>query len=235
MKERIALKNHLQEIRLIRQRCAAVFVLMAILILLLIIRLGFLQWIKHDLYTTLSKKNWLDLVPIEPTRGLIYDRNGILLAENLPIFSLDITPDKIKNLPQLLTTIGKIISLTETDITQFQKALRQHRRFDEVPLKFRLSEAEVARYYENQYRFPGTLVKARLIRHYPLNNILSHVVGYVGRINSQELANIDASNYSATHYIGKLGIEKFYEDDLHGTVGYEQAENDASGHPIRVL
>ncbi|MCC2666362.1 MAG: mrdA [Gammaproteobacteria bacterium] len=235
MKERIALKNHLQEIRLIRQRCAAVFILMAILILLLIIRLGFLQWIKHDLYTTLSKKNWLDLVPIEPTRGLIYDRNGILLAENLPIFSLDIIPDKIKNLSQLLTTIGKIISLNETDIIQFRKALKQHRRFDEVPLKFRLSEAEVARYYENQYRFPGTLVKARLIRHYPLNNRIGHVLGYVGRINSQELANIDASNYSATHYIGKLGIEKFYEDDLHGTVGYEQAENDASGHPIRIL
>ena len=235
MQTRIAIKNHPQEIQLISERCIAVLILMITLILLLIIRLGFLQFINHALYTTLSKKNWLDLVPIEPTRGLIYDRQGILLAENLPVFSLDIIPDKIKNLPQTLSTIAKMIPLTDTEIAQFQKELKQHRRFDEIPLKFRLSEAEVARYYENQYRFPGTLIKARLIRHYPLSHTFSHILGYVGRINTDELQEIDTSNYSATNYIGKLGIEKFYEDDLHGTVGYEQAENDASGHPVRVL
>jgi penicillin-binding protein 2 len=235
MQKHIAIKNHLQEIQLVTRRCITALIIMLILVFLLIVRLGFLQLTKHDLYTTLSNKNWLDLVPIEPTRGLVYDRNGILLAENLPVFSLDIIPDKIGNLPQALAGIAQIIPLNDTEIAQFEKELKQHRRFDEIPLKLRLSEAEVARFYENQYHFPGALIKARLIRHYLLGNSLSHVLGYLGRINVEELQDIDPSNYSATNYIGKLGIEKFYEDELHGTVGYEQAENDASGQPVRIL
>ena len=235
MQKRIAIKNHIQEIRLITRRCIAVLIIMLLLIVFLIIRLGFLQLSQHDLYTTLSKKNWLDLVPLEPTRGLIYDRNGILLAENIPIFSLDIIPYKVKNLPQTLADISKIIPLSDTDLAQFQKALKQHRRFDEIPLKFHLSEVDVARFSENQYRFPGIFVKARLLRHYPMGETLSHAIGYVGRISTDELEDIDLTNYAATNYIGKLGIEKFYEDELHGTVGYEKVENDASGEPVRVL
>ncbi len=235
MQKRIAIKNHLQEIQLTTQRTVAMLIIMLVLIAFLIMRLGFLQLIKHDMYTTLSKKNWLDLIPIEPTRGLIYDRNGLLLAENIPVFSLDIIPEKNKNISQVLTEISKIIPLSETDITQFKKELAQHRRFDEIPLKLRLTEIEVARFYENQYRFPNALIKARLIRHYPLGAAFSHVLGYVGRINLDELENIDATNYSASNYIGKIGIEKYYEDELHGTVGYEQAENDANGQPVRVL
>lgn len=235
MQRRITIKNHVQEIQLTTQRCIAAFFFMLGLIALLIIRLIYLQISEHDVYTTLSKKNWLDIVPIEPTRGLIYDRNGILLAENIPVFSLDILPYKINNIPQMLAEISKIIPLSDTEIAQFHKELKQHRRFDEIPLKLRLTENEVARFYENQYRFPGALIKARLIRHYPLGSTFSHVLGYVGRINLDELDDIDTGNYSATNYIGKLAIEKFYEDELHGTVGYEQAENDASGQPIRVL
>lgn len=235
MQKRIAIKNHLEEIQLTTRRSIAAFVIMLILIGLLVIRLAFLQLMQNDLYTTLSKKNWLDIVPIEPTRGLIYDRNGVLLAENIPVFSLDIIPNKIKNLTQMLASITKIIPLSDTEIAQFQKELKQHRRFDEIPLKYRLSETEVAKFYENQYRFPGAVIKARLIRHYPMAGTMSHVLGYVGRINTEDLEDIDTTNYSATNYIGKLGIEKFYEDELHGTVGYEQAENDASGQPVRVL
>lgn len=182
-----------------------------------------------------QKKNWLDINPLEPTRGLIFDRNGVLLAENIPVFSLDIIPYKITNLPQTLAEIAKIISLSDTEIAQFHKELKQHRRFDEIPLKLRLTEDEVARFYENQYRFSGVLIKARLIRHYPFGGTLSHVLGYVGRINTEELDDIDPRNYSATNHIGKLAIEKYYEDELHGTVGYEQAENDASGQPVRIL
>ncbi|MCD6038658.1 MAG: mrdA [Gammaproteobacteria bacterium] len=235
MKKWATLKNHLQEIQLITHRSMTALVIMLILITFLILRLGFLQCAQHAHYTTLSKKNWLDIVPVEPTRGLIYDRNGLLLAENLPVFSLDIIPEKNPSIPQALAEIAKIIPLNDTEIAQFQKELKQHRRFEEIPLKLRLTEAEVARFYENQYRFPGALIKARLIRHYPLGAALSHIVGYVGRINLDELDNVDPSNYSATNYIGKLGIEKFYEDELHGTVGYEQAENDASGQPVRIL
>lgn len=234
-KKRTPIKNHHQEIQLISQRCIVVLVFMLILVALLIVRLGYLQLSKHTLYTTLSQKNSLDLIPVEPTRGLIYDRNGVLLAENLPVFSLDVTPYKVTNIPKTLSEIAKIIPLNDTDIMQFQKELKQHRRFDEIPLKIRLTEAEVAKFAENAYRFPGFLIKARLIRHYPYDERFGHVLGYVGRINIEELDDIDETNYSATNYIGKLGIEKFYEDELHGTVGYEQVENDASGEPIRVL
>ncbi len=235
MRKRIAIKDHHQEIHLINQRCISVLVIMILLIILLIIRLVHLQLVNHDHFTTLSKKNWLDLVPLEPTRGLIYDRNGVLLADNIPVYSLDLLPYKIANMPSTLAEIAKIIPLSDDDIAQFHKELKQHRRFDEVTLKLKLSEDEVARFSENQYRFPGVRVKAHLIRHYPFVNSLSHVLGYVGRINMDELQEIDATNYSATNYIGKLGIEKYYEDDLHGTVGYEQAENDASGQALRVL
>ncbi len=235
MYKQTPLKNHLQEIQLISRRCISVLLIMVILVLLLIARLGYLQLTKHTLYTTLSQKNSLDLIPIEPTRGLVYDRNGVLLAENMPVFSLDVVPYEVGNLPRALSTISKIISLDDTDIALFQKQLKQHRRFDEIPLKLRLSEEDVAKFSENAYRFPGFVIKARLIRHYPFNASFSHVLGYVGRINQDELSDIDATNYSATNYIGKLGIEKYYEDDLHGTVGYQQAENDASGQPVRIL
>ncbi len=235
MLKRIAIKDHLHEIRLISQRSIIAMVVMAILVIALIARLGYLQLAQNDMYATLSKKNWLDLGPLEPTRGLIYDRNGVLLAENIPVFSLDVIPYKITNIPKVLSELAKIIPLSDTDIAQFQKQLKQHRRFDEIPLKLRLSESDVAKFYENQYRFPGVLVKARLMRHYPLGDKFAHVLGYVGRINTDELNDIDPINYSGTNYIGKLGIEKFYEDELHGTVGYEQEENDVSGEAIRVL
>lgn len=235
MPKRIPIKNHYQEVRLTTRRSLIALVVMLVLVALLIIRLGFLQLARHDLYTTLSKKNWLDLVPIEPKRGLIYDRHGVLLAENIPIFSLDVLPYQLNNIPKTLADIAKIIPLSDADIAQFQKALKEHRRFDEIPLKLRLSENEVATFYENQYRFPGVLIRARLMRYYPSGDSFSHVVGYVGRISPDELQDIDAGNYSASNYIGKSGIEKYYEEDLHGTVGFQQAETDASGQVIRVL
>ncbi len=210
-------------------------VIITILIGMLIWRLAYLQIYKNLMYTTLSTKNAIDLVPIEPTRGLIYDRNGVLLAENIPVFSLDIIPQQVTNLQRTLAGLSRVVELSDSDISQFRKQLKQHRRFDEIPLKLRLSEAEVARFTENQYQFPGVLIKARLMRHYPYGESFSHVLGYVGRINTQELGKIDQINYSASHYIGKLGIEKFYETELHGKVGYEEVENDASGKPIRIL
>lgn len=235
MQKRIPIKNHHQEIQLISYRTMLGLVLLFLLLATLICRLAYLQIYKHTVFSTLSTKNWLDLVPIEPTRGLIYDRNGILLAENIPVFSLDLLPYKTKDLTYTLGQLSKLASLSEDDISQFQKQLKQHRRFDEIPLKLRLSEEEVARLTENLYRFPGVVVKARLMRSYPLEKTFSHVLGYVGRINAQELNQIDQINYSASHYIGKLGVEKFYEEALHGQVGYEEVENDASGKPIRIL
>jgi penicillin-binding protein 2 len=232
---RIPIKNHHREIQLTAKRTMFAIVIICLLIFFLVIRLAYLQIYKHNLYITLSTKNWLDLVPIEPTRGLIYDRNGVLLSENIPVFSLDIIPVQVTDLKKTLSALGKIVSLSGNDISQFQKQLTQHRRFDEIPLKLRLTEGEVANFTENQHRFPGVIIKARLMRHYPYGENFSHVIGYVGRINAQELNEIDQINYSASHYIGKLGIEKYYEEELHGKVGYEEVENDASGKPIRIL
>jgi penicillin-binding protein 2 len=235
MRNRTPIKNHLHEIQLVTQRSIVALIFMLILILLLIGRLGYLQLAKHTLYTTLSQKNSLELIPIEPTRGLIYDRNGVLLAENIPVFSLDITPYKAGNLTVALSEISKVVNISPADLAQFQKQLKQHRRFDVITLKLKLSEIDVAKFYENAYRFPGFAINAHLIRHYPFETTFSHVLGYIGRINMDELDDIDTINYSATNYIGKLGIEKFYEDELHGTVGYQQVENDASGLPVRIL
>jgi penicillin-binding protein 2 len=235
MQKRIPIKNHHQEIRLITRRALFALIIGTILIILLLIRLAFLQIYKHDIYITLSTKNWLDLVPNEPSRGLIYDRNGILLAENIPVFSLDLVPIQIADLNKTLLALSKMIALTNNDIQQFQKQLKQHRRFDEIPLKLRLTEEEAALFTENQHRFPGVMIKARLMRYYPYRESFSHVLGYVGRINTEELSEIDQINYSASHYIGKLGIEKYYEEELHGKVGYEEVENDVSGKPIRIL
>jgi penicillin-binding protein 2 len=235
MNKRISIKNPKQEIQLITSRSILTLILIGMLMVGLIVRLFCLQLIERAHYTTLSNHNWLELVPIEPTRGLIYDRHGVLLAENIPVFSVDIIPNQTPHLNETLTQLGALVALQDNDLTQFQKQLKQHRRFDEIPLKLKLTEQEVARISENQYRLPGVLIKARLMRHYPQGESFSHVIGYVGRINAEELQNIDAVNYSANYYIGKAGVEKFYEDALHGRVGYEQVEKEASGKPIRTL
>lgn len=235
MHKRIAIKNHYHEIQLIVRRSLFAIFIICLLTLALAARLAYLQIYKNDVYATLATNNWLDLVPIEPTRGLIYDRNGVLLAENIPVFSLDVIPNQVSDMNASLAMLGKVIPLSDNDIIQFKKQLKQHRRFEEIPLRLRLTDLEVAQFAENQYRFPGFFIKGRLMRHYPYGESFSHVIGYVGRINAQELNEIDQVNYSASHYIGKLGIEKYYEEELHGSVGYEQVENDASGKSVRVL
>jgi len=235
MPRKIAFKNHTQEIKLTTERCIVALVIMIILVTSLIARLAYLQIRQHDVYKTLSKKNWLDIVPIEPTRGLIYDRNGILLAENVPQFDLEIMVYKLKNIPETLARLSAIIPLSDNEIAQFYKEIRQHRKFEEVTLKSKLQESEVAKFYESQHMFPGIKVRAKLMRHYPLGATMSHVLGYVGRINREELNRIDPTDYSASNYIGKLGIEKFYEKELHGSIGYEHIENDASGQTVRIL
>ncbi len=233
--QRISIKNHHREIQLITKRAIIALIFVLLLTIALIARLSFLQVIKHPLYVTLSQKNWLDLAPVEPTRGLIYDRNGVLLADNIPVFSLDVLPVELNNIPRTLNELSKLVSLTPYDIEQFNRARFEHRRFDEIPLKLRLTDQEVASFTENQYRFPGVFIKARLMRHYPYNDLFAPVLGYVGRINAKELNEIDPVNYSGTNYIGKLGIEKFYETALHGKTGFEEQESDVNGKPIRTI
>lgn len=235
MAKRLTLKDKNQEKQLFQRRLLIATLLMLLLAFSLVCRLVYLQIVQHDLYTTLSQKNQLTLLPIPPNRGLIYDRNGVLIAQNIPVFSLEIIPDKVKNLKETIAQLQQIIPISSDDLKAFYKQLRQHRQFDTVPLKLKLDENELARFYVNQYRFPGVVVRAQMIRYYPLGENMVDVLGYVGRINEQDLNNIDTTNYSATNFIGKLGIEKSYESTLHGTVGYQQVETDASGHIVRVL
>lgn len=235
MKKRITLKDHLREIKAFTRRTATIALCLLFLTLLLIARLIYLQVIQHARYKTLSNQNQLTVVPIAPNRGLIYDRNGVLLANNIPVFNLEITPDRITDIKATLRELQKIIPISKNDIHSFFKQEKQRRRFDAIPIRLQLTDAEIARFSVNQHRFPGVSVKARLIRHYFFGKTLSHVLGYVGRINSHELQHVDESNYSATNFMGKSGIEKYYESVLHGQVGHEHVETDATGRTVRVL
>ncbi|HAU1394129.1 TPA: penicillin-binding protein 2, partial [Legionella pneumophila] len=187
-------------------------------------------------YQTLSLKNQMSVIPIAPPRGVILDRNGVLLAENIPVYVLEITPERVKDMKQTLTKLRELIpSITDEDIDNFNKTRLQNRSFVPIPIKLKLSQEEVATFASNQYHFPGVSIKARLMRHYPLGEITAHALGYVGRINIQELKQVDSTNYRATNFIGKAGVEKYYEDILHGKVGYQMVETDVSGRTLRII
>mgnify|MGYP001813317964 CR=1 FL=1 len=235
MPRELTLKDHLFESRLFMSRAIILLVFCALLVLILFSRLFYLQVIAHDHFITLSDDNRVKILPIPPTRGLIYDRNGILLAENLPSYRLDITPEQVKDMQATLDALDGIIEISETDISRFEKMRSRKPRFEAIPLRFHLSDEEVARFAVNRHRFPGVEIQAGLSRHYPLGERAVHAVGYVGRINERELQTISTSNYSGTSYIGKVGVEKTYEDILHGTVGHQQVEITAQGRALRVL
>ncbi len=210
--------------------------ILLILSLILILRLGFLQISQFKRYQTLSLKNQMTIIPIAPPRGVILDRNGILLAENVPVYVLEIIPEHVKNLKETIAKLRVLLpSITEDDVESFYRTKSQNRSFVPIPIKLKLSQEEVAIFASNQYHFSGVSIKARSMRHYPLGEITAHALGYVGRINIDELKKVDAVNYRATNYIGKAGIEKYYEDLLHGKVGYQMVETDVSGRTLRVI
>lgn len=204
--------------------------------LILILRLAYLQFNQYSHFATLSLKNQMSINPIAPPRGLILDRNGIVLADNIPIYSLELLPEKIKNLNNTLTELQKLIpSISEDDIESFNHTRHSSRSYESIPLKYHLSAEEVAMIATEQYRLPGVHVKAQFMRSYPLGAVTAHILGYVSRINLDELKSVDPTNYRATNFIGKSGIEKYYENTLHGNVGYEQVETDASGRVLRTI
>jgi penicillin-binding protein 2 len=229
------LKDHYSEARLFSNRAIVSIIMVLLLITMVLTRLIYLQVIDHKHYTTLSNDNRVKLVPIGPTRGLIYDRNGIILAENLAAYRLEIIPEKVADMEALLQQLATLIEIREHDLKQFRKALRQKRTFDNIPLRFRLDDHEVARIAAIQHRLPGVQIVAGLSRHYPQGKTFAHVLGYVGRKDTQDLKLIDKTNYLSTSHLGKSGIEKNYETHLHGTVGYQQVETNAQGRILRVL
>jgi penicillin-binding protein 2 len=229
------LKNHFQESQLYLNRAIIAAVIVFGVLIALVIRLVYLQISQHDLYKTLSLNNQVRIVPITPTRGLIFDRNGVLLAENMPAFSLELTPEQTPNVDETLKIINDIMPLTETEQQQFYKQLKYKRRSESIPIRIKLSEEEVAKFSVEKHRLPGVEIVARLIRHYPFKENLAHALGYIGPISEKDLTQINPANYRGTYNIGKIGIEKFYENTLHGTTGYQHIETDARGRTIRVL
>ncbi len=229
------LRDHRAEASLFRFRATISALLVVILIAVVLTRLTYLQILNHKHYTTLSHDNRVKLLPIGPTRGLIYDRNGVILAENQAAYSLEIIPEQVEDMEQLLDQIKSLINIREHDLKQFNKRLKYKQKFDNIPLRFRLSDREVARIAAVLHRLPGVQIVASLNRHYPLGKTFSHVLGYIGRKDLNDIKRLDPTNYISTNHIGKTGIEKFYESTLHGTVGYQQVESNAQGRILRIL
>lgn len=231
-----SVNNEREERRLHRFRLSLLMALLIILSFILILRLAYLQFSQFRRYATLSLKNQMSITPIAPSRGIILDKNGIVLADNIPIYALEIIPERVKNLPETLEQLKTLIpSITEDDVEQFNQTRRRNRSYTSIPFKLRLTEEEVAIFASNQHLFPGVSIKARLMRYYPQGESMAHLLGYVGRLNTRELQQVDPMNYRATNFIGKTGIERYYEPQLHGQVGYQQIETDVSGRTLRVL
>ena len=206
---------------------------------LLASRFYFLQVIQHDHYHTLAENNRMSIVPVVPNRGLILDRAGLVMANNFSAYTLEINPGKVENLEATIDQLSAFVEITPRDRKRFKKLREDSHRFESLPVKTRLSEVEVARFAANRFRFPGVEINARLFRNYPQGISASHVVGYIGRINDQDLDKLEAEgklpNYRGSDHLGKIGLEESYEDELHGRTGFEQVEIDAGGRAIRSL
>jgi penicillin-binding protein 2 len=223
-----------------RTIAAAAFVLLCFGVL--IFRWFVLQVVRHDDLQAQAEANRIGVVPIVPNRGLIVDRNGIVMATNYPAYTLEITPSKLADLEGTINEIAKVIEVTPRDRKRFARLATEGKSFESVPIRTKLTDEEVARFVAQRFRFPGVEIKARLFRNYPHGELASHLVGYIGRINQEEKQKIvddwsdeDQANYRGTEYIGKLGLEQSYESELHGTTGFEQIETSAGGRAVRQL
>jgi penicillin-binding protein 2 len=229
------LKDHALEARIFRGRAKLALLLVLLVVVLLGLRYVFLQVVSHDEFATRSTSNQVRVVPMAPNRGLIYDRRGRPVAENRPAYRLELVPEKVEGLRETIESLGRIIDLPEDVHETFQEERKRYREFDSVPLKFNLTEDEVARFAVDRHLYDGVEVVPYLARHYPYGELLTHVLGYVGRLDADDLARVDAGNYRGTTHIGKNGIERFYETRLHGVSGLERLEANVTGRTLRVL
>ena len=236
MPEPIPLKDHETEKRLVNKRLIACALLVLTVSCTLIGRMYFLQVTEFDYNSTVSENNRVHVLPIPPERGFIYDRNGVLLADNQPSFNMTITRERAGDTAKVLDSVMSILHLPEEDRAVFAKSMKQARHpFDPSTLLYELSEEQIALLAVNQFRLPGIDVEAQFVRHYPQGDHFAHSVGYVGRINEKEAKQLDPTQYRGTQSIGKTGIERFYEPELHGKVGFEEVETNAQGRVMRVL
>ena len=233
------LRNVQAELADFRVRVFAVTVLILVCFFLLILRLMYLQMWRHEDLRAQAESNRTAIIPIVPNRGLILDRNGIVLASNYSAYTLEITPSKVEDLEKTIDELAQFVDISVRDRRRFKKMLEESKSFESLPLRTRLSDEEVAKFAAQRFRFPGVEIKARLFRNYPYGELASHVVGYIGRINPSEKEKLDESeeqaNYRGTEYIGKLGVEQSFEAQLHGTTGVESVETSAGGRAMRKL
>ncbi|HLP98045.1 MAG TPA: penicillin-binding protein 2 [Sideroxyarcus sp.] len=239
MNRHVELKNHQREIFYFRLRLVLSLGFVALMLFILLARFFYLQVVRHDYFHTLAESNRIYVVPIVPNRGLLLDRNGVVLARNYSGYTLEVAPDKVADMDALIAELGKLVEITPKDIKRFKKLLTERQTLGTMPIRSQLSDEEVARVAAQRFRFPGVEIKARLFREYPLSDVTSHLIGYVGRINQKDIDQLEqednAANYLGSDYIGKTGVEQRYEKELHGTTGFEQVEVDVGGRAVRVL
>jgi penicillin-binding protein 2 len=238
-------KNTQRELHLFRLRLGAAMIFVLACFAVLFVRFVHLQVIRHDDYAARAEENRISVVPIPPNRGLILDRNGVVLARNYSAYTLEISPSRVTDLDGTIDQLSNVVEIQPRDRKRFKKLMEESKGFDSVPIRTRLTDEEVARFAAQRYRFPGVEIQARLFRQYPLGEVASHVIGYIGRISQKDIDALSdeedkegtdiLSNYQGTDYIGKEGLEKSYEAQLHGTTGYEKVEVSAGGRAVRTL
>ncbi|MGQ8363961.1 penicillin-binding protein 2 [Glaciecola sp. 1036] len=237
--KRQTIRDHSAEANLFARRAFISGLFVVFFMGLILLNLYNLQINQFEDYQTRSNGNRIKLLPVAPNRGLIYDRNGVILAENRPVFSLEVITEQVDDLEATINDLASLMNLSEEEIQEFHSERKKLRRFKPVALRKHLSHQDVALFSANQHKFPGVSIEARLSRHYPFEDSLTHLLGYVSRINKRDLEHLEATdqaaNYADTHDIGKQGIEKYYETMLHGQVGYQQVEVNNQGRIIRVL
>ena len=234
------LRNYERELAQFHLRIGVAGVLVLVVFGLLAARFVFLQVIQHDHYAAKAEDNRISIVPVTPNRGLILDRNGVVMARNYSGYTLEIFPRKVKNIERTIDEVAELVDIQARDRARFRKLLAETRNAESLPIRTRLTDEEVAKFAANRYRYNGTVeIKARLFRQYPYDDLASHVMGYMGRINQADQERLEEegvdANYRGTDYIGKAGIEASYQHELHGTTGFEQVEIDAAGRGIRTL
>ena len=239
MSRTVELKDSQREIYFFRLRLFLRLGFVALMFFILLLRFFYLQVIRHDYFETMAESNRIYVVPIVPNRGVITDRNGVVLARNYSGYTLEVTPEKVPDMEATIAEIGKLVEIKPKDLRRFKKLMSERRSLQTLPIRTRLSDDEVARFAAQRYRFPGVEIKARLFREYPFTDVTSHLLGYIGRINQQEIDELEeqelATNYMGSDYIGKTGIEQRYEAEMHGVTGFEQVEVDAGGRAVRML
>jgi penicillin-binding protein 2 len=234
-----ALRNTAREIFFFRTRIVVASGFVLACFALLAGRFVWLQLVKHDDLHAQAESNRIAVVPVTANRGLIRDRNGVVIARNYSAYTLEINPRQVESVNKTIDAIAEVIEIQPRDRRRFRKLQDELKSADSIPIRTRLADDEVARFAALSYRFPGVELRARLFRHYPLGEVGAHMIGYIGRVSNADKERIatwpDADNYIGTEYIGKVGIEQSYERELHGTTGYEEVEITAGGRAVRTL